>query len=59
MNHKTLSDFRVGHGALLEGLLVDSFAELRRRGWCGWNGWRSPGIKGETHRAHPTQSGAR
>lgn len=32
MNHKTLSDFRVGHGALLEGLLVDSFAALLKSG---------------------------
>lgn len=32
MNHKTLSDFRVGHGALLEGLLVDSFAALLKLG---------------------------
>jgi transposase len=30
MNHKTLSDFRVGHGAVLERLLVDSFAALLR-----------------------------
>jgi len=32
MNHKTLSDFRVGHGAVLEGLLVDSFTALMRAG---------------------------
>ena len=32
MNHKTLSDFRVGHGAVLEGLLVDSFAALLNAG---------------------------
>ena len=32
MNHKTLSDFRVGHGAVLEGLLVDSFAALMKTG---------------------------
>jgi transposase len=32
MNHKTLSDFRVGHGALLESLLVDSFAALLKSG---------------------------
>ena len=32
INHKTLSDFRVGHGAVLEGLLVDSFAALLRTG---------------------------
>jgi len=28
MNHKTLADFRVAHGPVLEGLLVDSFAAL-------------------------------
>ncbi len=28
MNHKTLSDFRLGHGAVLERLLVDSFTGL-------------------------------
>ena len=32
MNHKTLSDFRVGHGAVLERLLVDSFAALMTAG---------------------------
>ena len=32
INHKTLSDFRLGHGALLEGLLVDSFAALLKAG---------------------------
>jgi transposase len=32
MNPKTLSDFRVGHGALLERLLVDGFAALLAAG---------------------------
>lgn len=32
MNHKTLSDFRVGHGAVLEQLLVDSFAAVLKTG---------------------------
>ncbi len=32
MNHKTLADFRVGHGPVLEGLLVDSFAALLKTG---------------------------
>jgi hypothetical protein len=31
-NHKTLSDFRVGHGALLEGLPVNSLAALLQAG---------------------------
>ena len=32
VNHKTLADFRVGHGALLERLLVDGFAALLAAG---------------------------
>ncbi len=32
MNAKTLSDFRVGHGQILEGLLVDSFTALVKAG---------------------------
>lgn len=32
VNHKTLSDFRVGHGALLERLLVDGYAALLKAG---------------------------
>ena len=32
VNHKTLGDFRVGHGALLERLLVDGFAALLQAG---------------------------
>jgi len=32
MNHKTLSDFRVGHGTVLEELLVDSFTALMKSG---------------------------
>ena len=32
VNHKTLSDFRVGHGDLLERLLVDGFAALLKAG---------------------------
>lgn len=35
MNHKTLSDFRVGHGVVLEGLLVDSFTALMASGVAG------------------------
>ena len=35
MNHKTLSDFRFGHGGVLEGLLVDSLAALLRTGVAG------------------------
>ena len=32
MKHETLSDFRLGHGALLERLLIDSFAALLNAG---------------------------
>jgi transposase len=32
MNHTTLAEFRVAHGAVLEGLLVDSFAALLTTG---------------------------
>ena len=32
VNHKTLSDFRVGHGAVLQQLLVDGFAALLNAG---------------------------
>lgn len=32
VNHKSLADFRVAHGAVLEGLLVDSFAALLNAG---------------------------
>lgn len=32
MNHKTLADFRVAHGAVLECLLVDSFTGLLKAG---------------------------
>ena len=40
VNHKTLADFRVGHGALLERLLVDGFAARSRR--SGSRGARAP-----------------
>jgi hypothetical protein len=32
INHTTLAEFRVAHGAILEGLLVDSFAALLTTG---------------------------
>jgi transposase len=32
MNHTTLAEFRVAHGAVLECLLVDSFAAMLKRG---------------------------
>src|SRR3712207_2313519 len=32
MNHTTLAEFRVAHGAVLERLLIDSFAAMLKRG---------------------------
>lgn len=44
MNHKTLADFRINHGALLERLLIDSFAALLKAGIASLappsQGWR-------------------
>lgn len=45
MNHKTLSDFRVGHGALLERLLIDSFAALLRAGIAGLDRVAQDGVR--------------
>lgn len=45
MNHKTLSDFRVGHGVVLEGLLVDSFAALMASGVAGLERVAQDGVR--------------
>jgi len=45
MNHKTLSDFRVGHGAVLEGLLVDSFAALLKSGVASLERTAQDGVR--------------
>lgn len=45
INHKTLSDFRVGHGALLEGLLGDSFAALMAAGVAGLERVAQDGVR--------------
>lgn len=45
MNHKTLSDFRVDHGALLERLLIDSFAALLRAGIAGLDRVAQDGVR--------------
>ena len=37
MNHRTPSDFRVDHGALLERRLIDSFAALLKAGIAGFD----------------------
>jgi transposase len=45
MNHKTLSDFRVGHGAILEGVLADSFAALMAAGVAGLERVAQDGVR--------------
>lgn len=44
-NHKTLADFRVAHGAVLEGLLVDSFAALLRAGIASLHRVAQDGVR--------------
>lgn len=45
MNHKTLSDFRVGQGTVLERLLVDSFAALLVSGVAGLERVAQDGVR--------------
>ena len=45
MNHKTLSDFRVAHGKVLEGLLVDSFAALLKAGIASLDRVAQDGVR--------------
>ena len=45
MNHKTLSDFRVGHGAILESVLADSFAALMAAGVAGLERVAQDGVR--------------
>lgn len=45
MNYKTLADFRVAHGAVLEGLLVDSFAALLRSGIASLDRVAQDGVR--------------
>ena len=45
LNHKTLADFRVAHGAVLEGLLVDSFAALLRSGIASLDRVAQDGVR--------------
>lgn len=44
-NHKTLADFRVAHGAVLERLLVDSFAALLRAGIASLDRVAQDGVR--------------
>jgi transposase len=45
MNHKTLSDFRVAHGPILEDLLVDSFTALMAAGVAGLERVAQDGVR--------------
>jgi hypothetical protein len=45
MNHKTLSDFRVEHGAVLESLLGNSFAALMAAGVAGLERVAQDGVR--------------
>lgn len=45
MNAKTLADFRVGHGAVLERLLVDSFTALVRAGVASLDRVAQDGVR--------------
>lgn len=45
MNHKTLSDFRVEHGPILEDLLVDSFTALMAAGVAGLERVAQDGVR--------------
>jgi Transposase domain (DUF772) len=45
MNAKTLADFRVGHGAALEDLLIDSFAGLVMAGAASLDRVAQDGVR--------------
>ncbi len=45
MNHKTLADFRVAHGAVLERLLVDSFTGLLKAGVASLDRVAQDGVR--------------
>jgi hypothetical protein len=45
MNAKTLADFRVDHGAVLECLLVDSFTALMRFGVASLDRVAQDGVR--------------
>ena len=57
VNHKTLGDFRVDHGDLLERLLVDGFAALLRAGVAqsatGCPGWHAGAGRGRCRLVPP------
>jgi len=45
VNHKTLADFRVAHGGLLDGLLADSFAAMLRAGMASLERVAQDGVR--------------
>ena len=45
MNHKTLADFRVTHGSLLDGLLADSFAAMIEAGMASLERVAQDGVR--------------
>lgn len=45
MNHKTLADFRINHGALLERLLIDGFAALLKAGIASLDRVAQDGVR--------------
>jgi len=45
VNHKTLADFRVAHGALLDRLLADSFAAMLRTGMASLERVAQDGVR--------------
>jgi len=45
MNHKTLNDFRLGHGGFLERLLVDGFAALLKAGVASLDRVAQDGVR--------------
>src|SRR5271165_1754869 len=49
MNAKTLADFRVNHGAVLECLLVDSFTALVRAGVASLDRVAQDGVRVRSH----------
>ena len=64
VNHKTLGDFRVAHGGLLERLLSDGFAALLRAGIASLervaqDGMRIRAAAGAAANAEPRRGGGR
>src|SRR3954453_9768112 len=58
MNAKTLADFRVDHGTLLERLLVDSFTALVRAGVASLDRIAPDGVRGRASAAARVRAAA-